>query len=101
MSERKRSLLRDAWRIAKPYFLSEERWWAWGLLAAVIVLNLGSVYISVRINEWRNDFYNALQNYDEPEFFRQLLIFSILAGIDIVILVYQVYLGQMLQIRWR
>jgi vitamin B12/bleomycin/antimicrobial peptide transport system ATP-binding/permease protein len=101
MTQEKRRVLRDAWRITKPYFVSEEKWKAWGLLAAVIALNLASVYISVRINEWRNDFYNALQNFNEQEFFHQLLIFSVLAGIDIIMLVYQVYIGQMLQIRWR
>ena len=27
----------------------------------MVALNLGNVYISVRINEWNNAFYNALQ----------------------------------------
>ncbi len=101
MSDEKRSSLRDAWRLIKPYWTSEQRWSACGLLAAVVALNLGSVYISVRINEWRNDFYNALQHFDETQFFRQLLIFTLLAFSDIIIVVYQIYLGQMLQIRWR
>ncbi len=101
MTERKRSVLRDAWRLAKPYWQSEDKWWAWGLLNAVIVLNLASVYINVRINTWRNDFYNALQDYDERQFFYQLLIFAVLAGLFIVFAVYQLYLQQMLQIRWR
>src|SRR5229473_2435603 len=101
MTERKRSVLRDAWRLAKPYWQSEDKWWAWGLLTAVIVLNLASVYINVRINTWRNDFYNALQDYDERQFFYQLLIFAVLAGLFIVFAVYQLYLQQMLQIRWR
>jgi putative ATP-binding cassette transporter len=55
----RRQIVRDAWRLAKPYWASEEKWSAWGLLLAVIVLNLGNVYISVRINEWNNAFYNG------------------------------------------
>jgi vitamin B12/bleomycin/antimicrobial peptide transport system ATP-binding/permease protein len=47
----RRQIVRDAWRLAKPYWASEEKWSAWGLLLAVIALNLGNVYISVRINE--------------------------------------------------
>ena len=73
MGRRARAFLRDAWHLAKPYWRSEERRWAWGLLAAVVVLNLASVYINVRLNEWRNKFYDALQNYDERRFFQQLL----------------------------
>jgi vitamin B12/bleomycin/antimicrobial peptide transport system ATP-binding/permease protein len=101
MSEKKRSSLRDAWRLIKPYWVSEEKRMAWALLIAVIALNLGSVYITVRLNQWRNEFYNALQAYDQSAFFQQLLIFTLLAFADIVIVVYQIYLQQMLQIRWR
>ncbi|MGA8655590.1 MAG: ABC transporter ATP-binding protein/permease [Chthoniobacterales bacterium] len=101
MGRLKRSFLRDAWRIAKPYWTSEEKWSAWGLLLAVVTLNLGNVYISVRLNEWNNAFYNALQSFDGGEFFRQLGIFGILAAAFIVMAVYALYLNRMLQIRWR
>ncbi len=93
--------LRDAWRLAKPYWVSDDKRWAWGLLAAVIALNFGSVYISVRLNYWRNDFYNTFQQYDEHGFFVEFGIFTLLASIAIVIGVYLTYLQQMLQIRWR
>jgi putative ATP-binding cassette transporter len=101
MDGKKSKILRDAWRIAKPYWVSEERWAARGLLTAIVTLSLLMVWINVRLNTWRNDFYNTLQNYDESGFFRQLLIFTLLAGAFIVIAVYQTYLQQMLQIRWR
>jgi putative ATP-binding cassette transporter len=93
--------LRDAWRLAKPYFVSDDRKWAWGLLAAVIALNLFSVFLNVRFNFWRNDFFNTFQNMDEAGFFKQLGIFTILAVLFIVTGVYSTYLQQMLQIRWR
>jgi vitamin B12/bleomycin/antimicrobial peptide transport system ATP-binding/permease protein len=67
----------------------------------VVALNLGNVYIDVRINQWNNAFYNALQDFDAPEFFRQLGIFCLLAGASMVMSVYALYLQQMLQIRWR
>jgi len=67
----------------------------------VIALNLGNVYISVRINEWNNSFYNALQAFNSAEFFRQIGVFCILAGLFIAISVYALYLSQMLRLRWR
>jgi putative ATP-binding cassette transporter len=93
--------MRDAWRLAKPYWISEEKWSAWGLLLAVIALNLGNVYINVRINAWNNAFYNALQAFNSGELFRQLGTFCILVAFAIAMSVYALYLKQMLQIRWR
>jgi len=101
MDVAKRSAVRDAWRLTKPYWTSEEKWSAWGLLLAVIALNLGNVFISVRINEWNNAFYSALQAFNSGEFFQQLGIFSLLAAFYIAFAVYALYLNQMLQIRWR
>ena len=80
MDRSKQNAVRDAWRLAKPYWGSEEKWSARGLLLAVVALNLGNVYISVRINEWNNAFYNALQKLDGGEFFRQLGVFCLLAA---------------------
>ncbi|MCU1294812.1 MAG: transporter ATP-binding protein [Bryobacterales bacterium] len=94
-------LLRDAWAIAHPYWFSEDRWAARGLLLVIIALNLGIVYINVLLNEWNNKFYDALQDKDYAVFLHQLTLFSGLAGLFIVFTVYQFYLNQMLQIRWR
>ncbi len=101
MKKSRWQIMRDAWRLAKPYWFSEDKWWGRGLLAAVVALNLGSVYLNVRFNFWRNDFYDTLQRYDEHGFFVQLAIFTGLAAVYIVVVVYQTYLQQMLQIRWR
>jgi putative ATP-binding cassette transporter len=84
-----------------PYWFSEDRWAAWGLLLAVIALNLATVYINVLLNKWNNAFYDALQDKDYTVFLHQLIRFSWLAGLFIVFAVYQFYLNQMLQIRWR
>jgi vitamin B12/bleomycin/antimicrobial peptide transport system ATP-binding/permease protein len=93
--------LADAWRLTKPYFVSEEKVAAWLLLVAVIALNLGNVYIHVRINQWSAAEYNALGAYNYDEFIYQFWVFLILAAFNIVITVYALYLNQMLTIRWR
>ena len=96
-----KTFLADLWVLTKPFWWSEERWAARGLLAVIVALNLGLVYVNVLINQWNNDFYNTLQQMDKDGFFHQLLRFSGLAAAYIVIAVYQLYLNQMLQIRWR
>ncbi len=89
------------WALVKPYWQSEERNTAWGLLLVVIAMNLGLVYLLVLLNKWNNEFYNALQNKDYAQFKTQLVQFVGLAFTYIAVAVYQIYLRQMLQIRWR
>jgi putative ATP-binding cassette transporter len=89
------------WRIASPYFYSEDRWPGRILLAAVIAIELAIVGINVLLNSWNNTFYNALQDKNWDAFVYQLGYFSVLATIYILLAVYQLYLNQWLQIRWR
>ncbi|HEY8336857.1 MAG TPA: ABC transporter ATP-binding protein/permease [Tardiphaga sp.] len=96
-----RSTLATVWRIAVPYFRSEDKWMARGLLAAVIVIELAVVGLNVLFNRWNNVFYNALQERNLDVFTYQLGYFSVLAAIFIALKVYQLYLNQWLQIRWR
>jgi putative ATP-binding cassette transporter len=97
----KAGFLREAWKLAWPYWRSEEKWSAIGLLVAVVGLNLAAVYLNVRFNLWNRDFYDALQEYDWPRFWWQFAIFCVLATIWVAVGVYQLYLRQILQIRWR
>jgi vitamin B12/bleomycin/antimicrobial peptide transport system ATP-binding/permease protein len=95
------STLAIVWRIASPYFYSEDRRAGRILLTAVIVIELSIVGINVLLNSWNNTFYNALQDKDWNAFVFQLGYFCVLATIYILLAVYQLYLNQWLQIRWR
>lgn len=106
------TLPRDAWRLARPYFNSEERWPARGRLVAVIAMNLSLVGLSVVLNYWYKDFYNSLQNKDFDAFLGLLLTwyngkggfmpgFVGIASVYIAISVFRTYIRQGLQIRWR
>ena len=92
---------RNFTRIATPYFRGDDRWPGRILLVSVIALQLFQVWLNVKFNSWYNTFYNALQNKDWNVFIYQLGVFSILAAAFIVTAVYQLYLQQWLQIRWR
>ncbi|MBP2291700.1 ABC transporter ATP-binding protein/permease [Azospirillum rugosum] len=93
--------LKDVWTLTRPYWSSEERWAARGLLAVIVALNLGVVFITVQLTEVNGDIFNALQEKDQGAFVHQLLLFGGLALAYIAVAVYRLYLNQMLQIRWR
>jgi vitamin B12/bleomycin/antimicrobial peptide transport system ATP-binding/permease protein len=107
------TFLKDAWLLARPYFVeSDERWLARGLLAAVIALALTNVGLSVLINFWRGAFYTALGEKDWDSFIALILFwcrnksgftfgFTLLAFIHVGVFIYEYYLMQMLEIRWR
>ncbi|MCK1708228.1 MULTISPECIES: ABC transporter ATP-binding protein/permease [unclassified Bradyrhizobium] len=96
-----RATLATVWRIAIPYFRSEDKWAGGGLLAAVIAIELSLVAIDVLFNQWQNRFYTALQAYDWDRFVSEVWFFVILAASFVALAVYQLYLNQWLQIRWR
>ncbi len=106
------AFLRSAWQLAIPYYKSEERWFARGLLAAIIALNLLLVAFNVLLNFWNGQFFDTLQNKDSDGFISLLVFgrtnengwmpgFTLIVLIYIPIAIYRTYLRQWLQIRWR
>lgn len=104
----------EAWRLAVPYFRSEEKWIAWGLLAVIIGLNLFSVYLNVLYTYWYRILYDALQAKNATNFWASMFTYRVVKGypwfvpgftewavVNIAVAVYAFYLQQMLEIRWR
>lgn len=96
-----RQFFRDVWYLTKSYWQSEEKKKAFFLLGCIISLTLGIVYMLVLLNQWNNSFYSALQNYETEKIFDELLHFSWLAAIYIILAVYSYYLQQTLILHWR
>jgi putative ATP-binding cassette transporter len=95
------STVATIWRLSIPYFRSEDRWPGRILLASVIAIELSLVALQVILNQWYNRFYNTLQDHDWNAFVSAILFFCVIAAIYTVLAVYQLYLNQWLQIRWR
>jgi putative ATP-binding cassette transporter len=96
-----REFFRAFWALAKPYWVSKERGKGLVLLAAVVGLTLGLVWLEVQFNAWYNDFYNSLEKKEQDKFYAALGKFTLLACGFIVVAVYKLYLQQMLHIEWR
>ena len=106
---------RNMWYLSAPYFRSEEKWSAWGLLLLVLAINFVIVRINVLLNLNGGAWVNAMQQYDKPAFLRLMLTyeysdegpFGIIPGFVPLLVVYLAiwangrYLHQWLQIRWR
>ncbi len=106
--------LADAVRLARPYFSSEERHTAYGLLIAIVALNLVTVYLNVVYTYWYKVAYDALQTKTPAVFWEAMFSyrsvhgfpyfvpgFFEIAAASILAAVYAYYLSQMLEIRWR
>ena len=108
-----RQVLREAWRLASPFFRSsEERWAARLMLGSIIAMNLMMVGGDVLLNTWRRSFYNSLQEKDWGSFISLLLAwqqnddgfmpgFLPIVAVYVLIAIYSTYLTQILQMRWR
>ncbi|KQX22058.1 ABC transporter ATP-binding protein/permease [Variovorax sp. Root434] len=94
-------VLRRVFRLAAPYFRSEEKWRARGMFAAIVALNLAYVYALVLFNQWYGRFYDGLQNKDAAVFWREIRVFVVLAFFNIALQVLKFYVTQLLQLRWR
>ncbi|HEY2621220.1 MAG TPA: ABC transporter ATP-binding protein/permease [Acetobacteraceae bacterium] len=107
-----RSFVRDAWHLSKPYYRSEEKWSAWGLLISILALRLMLVGMTVILSFWNREFFNSLQDKDFTAFWELLFMyrrtpsgfmpgFCEIAAVYILVAVYFTWLSQWLQIRWR
>ena len=108
-----RHVARDVWLLTGPFFRSEQRLVACGLLAAVVALNLTMVAGDVLLNSWRGQMYDTLQQKDAAGFFSLILTWRLdeehgfmpgfvsIAAVLVAIAVYALYLSRLLQIRWR
>ena len=96
-----RQFFMDVWYLTKSYWQSEEKKKAFWLLTCIIALTFGVVFMLVQLNTWNNSFYSALQNYDAEKIFSELIHFSWLAAIYIILAVYSYYLQQTLILHWR
>ena len=90
-----------AWGLIKPYWVSEDRWRAWGLLVIVIAMNMTMVAANVWFNRWQGIFFDAIQQYNYPVFKHSLLQFTVIALALILLGSYRTYFRQMLEFRWR
>ncbi|WP_439815325.1 ABC transporter ATP-binding protein/permease [Zavarzinia sp. CC-PAN008] len=92
---------RGLFRLVLPFWVSEEKWWARGLLAATVSISLLMVYFNVILNDWYRRFFDALQTKNADAFWTEITFFIGIATIYVLVAVFNLYVKEMLRIRWR
>lgn len=89
------------WHLVRPYWVSDDRWRAYGLLATIIGLNVFLTYIGVRQTYWQKNFFDALVERDLAAFWAQLreLVFIVVGIVGAGTA--RVWFEQALEMRWR
>lgn len=93
--------LRNFWRLAGPFWASEQKYPALLLLVATVLMTLCMVGVNILTNFWNLHFYNALQALDYAGFILGSLQFIALQIATTVFTVAAFHFQQKLTLRWR
>jgi vitamin B12/bleomycin/antimicrobial peptide transport system ATP-binding/permease protein len=91
-------------RLAGDYFTPSRAPGGWGpllLALGILFMTVAGVRLSVLFTYWGNDMLTSLQQGDAPFFWGTMLLFVPLAGIWIVYQLLNLYVTQVLTIKWR
>ena len=94
-------LLRRFITVAKPYWVSREKWKAAPLLAILAALLFGETWFNVSFNEQQGEFTSALAAMDAPRFWHSIRTFCGLLVVAVPIFSFYYYLRDRLAINWR
>jgi putative ATP-binding cassette transporter len=94
-------LLKRTFRLAKPYWRSEDKGTARRLLLMLILLLVGDTVSSVLFNQQSGEFTSALAARDGPRFWRSIREFMALLVIAVPIYAYYYYVRDTLALKWR
>jgi vitamin B12/bleomycin/antimicrobial peptide transport system ATP-binding/permease protein len=92
---------RQVRRISWAYFNPSRSVLPLAWLAAIVLMTLFSVRLSILFSFWNNGFYSAMQSLNAQVFWFMLFVFASLATIYVLRALLSFYLRQALLIRWR
>jgi putative ATP-binding cassette transporter len=88
-------------RLAGPYFSPRRSWKPLLTVLLVLLLALFSVRMNVLLSYWSKEFYNAIQELNQPVFWWALGLFGVLATVHVVRAMITFYVQQSFEIHWR
>src|SRR5438552_3620838 len=101
MSRFNRHLWQRFANLAVPYWFSDDRWRARGLLALLVLLLLGQAASNVLFNEESGEFTSALAAKDADRFWRSIHECVVMLIVAVPIYAFYYYVRDRLAIYWR
>jgi putative ATP-binding cassette transporter len=95
------NLWKRFWKIAKPYWFSNEQWQARGLLLLLIILLLGQTEFNVLFIKQTGEFTSALAAKDADRFWHSIKFTLIILVIAVPIYAFYYYVRDKLAVLWR
>jgi vitamin B12/bleomycin/antimicrobial peptide transport system ATP-binding/permease protein len=96
---------RQFWRLSGMYFIPRQRTWlSWRpilTVALLLLLTVVNVRLDVLLSYQGNDLLTAMQQLNAPAFWRSILIFGVLATVNVVLVLVTFWIGQAQIIHWR
>ncbi|MUG91361.1 ATP-binding cassette domain-containing protein [Scytonema sp. UIC 10036] len=89
------------WQVAKRYWGSQERFRAWGLLAAAVLFIILANNASALLNRYQGEFTTALSNKQLESFQNSLLLFGGTLLALIIFSFFENFIQNKLQLYWR
>lgn len=87
--------------LVKPYFFSEQKWRARGILLLVILFTLGINFFSIVQSFVLRDLMNAVTEKKIPEFYNSGLLLLATFAVFTPVLTFFIYTQNLLQLHWR
>lgn len=95
---------RQFWRLSRDYFIPQGRgylhWRPLLTAALMILLTLAGVRVDVVLSFSNNGLYTALQELDQPSFWKYIGIFSVIALVNLVVFLLATYIARAQVIHW-
>jgi vitamin B12/bleomycin/antimicrobial peptide transport system ATP-binding/permease protein len=96
---------RQFWRLSRMYFIPSSRTWRGFrpilVVALLLLLTVMSVRLDVLLSFQGNELFTALQENDQPAFWRSIIVFAVLATVNVLLVLLTFYVGQAQLINWR
>jgi putative ATP-binding cassette transporter len=92
---------RRLWRVAKPFWISDQRWFPLGLLAATLLLTGSLKSANVVVSYVNRDMMTALADRNSTVFFHNVLLIVAYSLVAAPIMAVDGYVQGRLMIRWR
>jgi vitamin B12/bleomycin/antimicrobial peptide transport system ATP-binding/permease protein len=96
---------RQFWRLSSMYFVPFSRSWQGFrpilVVALLLLLTVMSVRLDVLLSFQGNELFTSLQENDQPAFWRSIVVFAVLATINVLLVLVTFYVGQAQLINWR